>query len=294
MTALQIGLFATFGCAVLWAGLDVLRKQLAGRMDAVGLAVWLAIGQAPFLGVWVAITGIEPITAEYWPWAIASILVNIVGAVLYLVAVGSGQFSVAIPMLAFVPVWTAAIGIPLLRQIPTATQIGGIAVVVAGAMVLHGQGRSGLQLATAMLRERASLAMLGVALCWSLTIVLDKRATACAPLSVHALTLSVGIAAGAGAWLLARGRIRDLVQARRAPWHLVAAAIVAAAGMALQLRAMQDVEVATLEAVKRTLGMAAAIVLGRAVFSEPITARKLGAVALMGAGTLLVLADLVS
>ncbi len=289
MTPLQIGLWATFGCAVLWAMLDVLRKQLVARMDPVGLTVWLAIGQAPFLGIWVALADDRTITAEYWPWAAATIVINIIAAVLYLVAIGSGQFSVAIPMLAFVPVWTALLGIPLLHQVPTATQFVGIALVVAGTVVLHGQGRSGLRLFTAMLGERVSLAMLGVALCWSLTIVLDRRATAHAPLSIHALGLSLGIAAGAGAWLAARGRIREIGQARRAPWRLLAAVSIAALAMALQLRAMQDVAVAALEAVKRTLGMGAAIALGRVAFGEAITARKLLAVALMAAGTLLVL-----
>jgi len=288
VSALQIGLAATLGCAVLWAVLDVLRKQLAARMDAVGLAVWLAIGQAPLLGVWVAASpgAIEP---AYWPWAAATILFNIIAAVLYLGAVGSGQFSVAIPMLSFVPVWTALLGIPLLDQVPSATQFVGIAAVVAGAMVLHGQGRTGVAMLTAMLRERVSLAMLGVALCWALTIVLDRRATAHAPLSFHALALSVGIAAGATAWLAWRGRVGDLLQARRAPGRLVAAAVVAALAMALQLRAMQDVDVAVLEAIKRTLGMAAAIALGRVVFAEAVTPRKLAAVALMAFGTLLVL-----
>lgn len=271
---------------MLWAVLDVLRKQLAARMDPVGLAVWLAIGQAPLLAIWVGIDH-GPVGAAYWPWAAATIVFNIGGAVLYLVAVGSGQFSVAIPMLAFVPVWTALLGIPLLGQIPTTTQFVGIAAVVGGAMVLH--GGAGPRALTAMLRERTSLAMLGVALCWSATIVLDRRATAWAPLSIHALALSVGIAVGASAWLAARGRLGDLGQARRAPWRLLAAAIVAALAMAFQLRAMQDVDVAALEAVKRTLGMAAAVALGRALFAEPVTPRKLVAVALMGAGTVLVL-----
>jgi drug/metabolite transporter (DMT)-like permease len=288
VTALQIGLGATIGCALLWAVLDVLRKQLAARMSPVGLTVWLAIGQAPFLLAWIAYVGPGTIAPAWWPWAIATIAVNIIAAILYLVAVGSGQFSVAIPMLAFVPVWTAALGVPVLQQVPTTTQLVGIAMVVGGAIVLHGQGRSGLALFSALVRERASVAMLGVALCWAATIVLDKRATEHAPLSIHALALSVGIASGAGGWLLARGRIRDLGQAVRAPWHLVAAAIVAAVAMVLQLRAMQDVDVAVLEAVKRTVGMIAAIVLGRAAFAEPITVRKLGAVALMTAGALLV------
>jgi len=292
VTPLQIGLAAALTCAVLWAVLDVLRKQLSSRMDMVGLAVWLAVGQAPALALWVAQSPPGVIAPLYWPWAVASVVFNIVAAVLYLYAIASSQFSVAIPMLAFVPVFTSLIGIPLLGQVPTWFQTAGIAAVMLGAMILHGAGRRGLVQVTTMLREPASAAMLGVALCWAMTIVLDRRATLHAPLPVHALVLSFGTALGATVWLAVRGRLGELQQARRAPVRLVVAALVAAAAMGFQLFAIQDIDVAVIEAVKRTVGMVAALALGRAVFGEPLTSRKLVAVAMMAAGTVLVIADL--
>lgn len=51
---------------------------------------------------------------------------------------------------------------------------------------------------------------------------------------------------------------------------------------------MQDVLIAVLEAIKRSTGVAAAVVLGRLVFGEPVTATKLLACSLMTAGTVLV------
>lgn len=293
MTPLETGIAAAVGCSVLWAVLDVLRKQLAARFDPLGLTFWLAIGQAPFLAPWVATTPSTTIEGDYWPWAAASIACNVVSAVLYLMAVGSGQFGVAIPMLAFVPVWTAVLGWIVLGQSITAVQGLGIATVVAGAIVLQSSGKRGLEVLAALVRERVSLLMLGVALGWACTIVLDRRATSHAPLSVHALSLSIGIAVGATAWLAAQRRLGAIGKSMRAPWHLLAAAIVAAVAMGLQLAAMQSISVAALEAIKRTLGMAAAVVLGRLVFRETITRHKVIAVAMMAGGTLLVLRGLV-
>jgi drug/metabolite transporter (DMT)-like permease len=297
VTALETGIAAAVGCSVLWAVLDVLRKQLAARFDPLGLTFWLAIGQAPFLAPWVlttpGATTAGAIEAAYWPWAAASIACNIVAAMLYLMAVGSGQFGVAIPMLAFVPVWTAVLGWIVLGQAITATQAIGIATVVMGAIVLQSSGRRGIDVVAALVRERTSLLMLGVAFGWACTIVLDRRATGHAPLSVHALGLSLGIAIGATAWLAYQRRLGAIATSARAPWHLLAAALVAAGAMALQLAAMQSISVAALEAIKRTLGMAAAVILGRLVFREAITPHKVVAVAMMATGTLLVLRGLV-
>lgn len=292
MTALETGIAAAIGCSVLWAVLDVLRKQLAARFDAAGLTFWLAIGQAPFLAPWVAVTPDITVEGAYWPWAAASVACNVVAAILYLMAVGSGQFGVAIPMLAFVPVWTAVLGWIVLGQTITATQGIGIATVVVGAIVLQSSGRRGIDVVTALVRERTSLLMLGVALGWACTIVLDRRATGHAPLSVHALALSLGIAVGATTWLAYKRKVAAIATSARAPWRLLAAAIVAALAMALQLAAMQAISVAALEAIKRTLGMAAAVILGRLVFREPITRHKVVAVAMMATGTLLVLRGL--
>lgn len=289
MTPTEIGIAAAVACSLLWAVLDVLRKQLAARFAPLPLTVWLAVGQAPLLVPWVAVTPSPTIEAAYWPWAGASIVFNIVAAVLYLRAVGSGQFGVAIPMLAFVPVWTALLGWILLDQPLTAVQGLGIATVVVGAIVLQSGSGRGFGVLTALVRERVSLLMLGVALCWAFTIVLDRRATAHAPLSVHALALSIGIAVGATSWLAITGRTAGIAQAWRAPWHLGAAGIVAAVAMGFQLASMQGISVASLEAIKRTLGMAAAVVLGRLVFGEAITRRKVVAVVTMAIGTVLVL-----
>lgn len=71
------------------------------------------------LAVWALVDGDWSIAAGYWPWAAASIAINIAANVGYLVAVGRGPFSVAIPLLSFVPVFATLLAVPLLAQLPT-------------------------------------------------------------------------------------------------------------------------------------------------------------------------------
>ncbi len=288
MSALAVGTVTAVLCSLGWAVLDVLRKQLVARIDPLPLVVGLTLGQLPVLAVWATVAGDFAIAPAYWPWALASIALNIGANVLYLDAVGRGHFSVAIPLLAFVPVFATLLGVPLLAQLPTPLQWLGIAAVVLGAMLLHG-GVAGLRaIGLSLVRDRSTRAMLLVSLGWAGTIVLDRRAIEHASLPLHALLLDVGIALGVLAWLAGRGQLARLGAMRRAPVRLLVAATVAGVSLGLQLRAMQDVLIAVLEALKRTVGVAAAIVLGRVVFAEPITPAKLVACGLMAAGTVLV------
>jgi drug/metabolite transporter (DMT)-like permease len=288
VSVVAIGTTTAVLCSIGWAVLDVLRKQLVARIDPLPLVVGLTVGQLPVLLVWAVVAGDFSIAPAYWPWALASIALNIGANVLYLDAVGRGHFSVAIPLLAFVPVFATLLGVPLLAQLPTPLQWVGIAGVVLGAILLHG-GFAGLRaIGLSLVRDRSTRAMLLVSLGWAGTIVLDRRAIEHASLPLHALLLDVGIAIGVLAWLASRRQLAVLGQMRRAPVRLFVAATVAGVSLGLQLRAMQDVLIAVLEALKRSVGVGAAIVLGRIVFAEPITPVKLLACGLMAAGTVLV------
>ncbi|MBK6919009.1 MAG: DMT family transporter [Deltaproteobacteria bacterium] len=296
MTALLAALALGLGCSLAWATLDAMRKLLVARMDPVALLMWLSVGQVPVLGAWVMQgSGLE-VAAAWWPWVLGSIALNIVANLLFLYAVGSGEFSRAIPLLAFVPVWTAVLAIPLLGELPSPPQWLGIAMVVLGAIALHAGGSGRASWLTGLFTHRAAVAMLGVSLAWATTIVLDKRAMAHAPASIHALALGLGQAVGMAVWALRRARgdfavwARMLVaQAGVAPLRLGLAAIVAALAIALQLRAILVVPVAVLESMKRAVGMAAAMVAGRWLFDERISIGRALAVATMAVGAALVL-----
>ena len=82
------------------------------------------------------------------------------------------------------------------------------------------------------------------------------------------------------------GRAAKASSRRRSPsWQLLVGFAVAA--LALQMVAIQWLWVAVLETLKRAFGVLGSVTFGKLFFDEPVTPRKLGAAALMVAGTTL-------
>jgi multidrug transporter EmrE-like cation transporter len=101
---------------------------------------------------------------------------------------------------------------------------------------------------------------------------------------------SVGIALCVLLLLALRGQLGSLGTVRRCPGVYTLALFVAALAQALQLLALPLVVVSLYEAIKRCIGMTMAVVNGALFFGEPVTARKLLAIALMSTGVVFILA----
>jgi uncharacterized membrane protein len=289
ITPLTFGLVVA--CALGWAAFDVARKALVARVPPLALMFLLAIGQAPLLALWWAIEG-GGFGPGYAAPAAGSVALNVVANVAFIYAFQRSPLSVTVPLLSLTPAFTALFAIPLLGEVPTLSQVAGIALVVAGALLLNrapGESAAPAALWRAFLREPGARLMVLVALCWSVTPSLDKLAMAAAPAPAHGVVLGVGVAVGVLGLMVARGRIGDLRHAGAAPGLLAVALVTSALAMAFQLLAIHVVWVAIVETVKRGLGSAVALGLGWLMFGERVTAGRIGAVALMTAGVALVL-----
>ena len=272
--------------ALSWAGFDLLRKLLAKEMGPLPLMALLCFASAPPFAIWAAIDGGFGVEPGYWAPALVSVALNVAANLLFLEALRTGELSIAVPLLSLTPAFTALVAIPLLGERPSATDAGGIALVVLGALILRppwGEGpidpagRRGLWL------------MAGTALLWSLTIPLDKLAVSRSHPPLHALVLNLGVAAAALAILARRRELSRLRELSRAPWTFVAALAISALALGSQLAAIQTVWVSLVETLKRTIGNLSAVLVGRIAFGEAITSRKLAAVALMAGGVALIL-----
>lgn len=289
ITPLTLGLVVA--CALGWAGFDVARKALVARIPPLALMFLLAIGQAPLLALWWAVEGGGFGPGYAWP-AAGSVALNVVANVAFIYAFKLSPLSVTVPLLSLTPAFTALFAIPLLGEVPSAAQVGGIALVVAGALLLNrgpGESVSPSSLWRAFLREPGARLMVVVAVCWSLTPSFDKLAMNAAPAPAHGVVLGLGVAAGVLALMAVRGRAGELRHAGEAPGLLVVALFTSALAMAFQLVAIHLVWVAIVETVKRGLGSAVALGLGWMMFGERVTAGRVGAVAVMTAGVALVL-----
>jgi drug/metabolite transporter (DMT)-like permease len=268
----MLGLTLTCICAVAWASFDVLRKRLSATISPAPLLVLLNAGLVPMFGLW---------------WLIAGALAQqIVANLLFLAAVRASPLSATVPMLALTPVFATLLGVLLLDERPTPAQLLGIGLVVVGAVALSVAGQSQT---IKPLREPGAWMMLGVAACWGVTIGLDKRAMVHAAAPVHGFIQLSGVLVAGLVYLLLTRRAGELKQARAQLGTLAFAILAGSAAFGFQLAATQAMLVSQIETIKRGFGLVGAVVFGKLIFDEPITAAKLLGILVMVAGVALLM-----
>ena len=261
-----------------FAGLDALRKVLAGRLEPVPLATLLTIGQMPLFVAWALLAGETGLAAGYAVPGVATVLLNVAANVLFLRAVQVSPLSLTIPFLSLTPVFSTLIATSVLGEWPGDRQSAGIALVVLGAFMVNVR-RDRPSPFVALRRERGSLIMVGVAL---------KRALAFADVPMHAAIQCAGVAAFLIAYLALRGRLGELREVRTVRRVYALSLVAAAVGLGLQFVALRLTLVGLVEALKRAIGMFFAVVVGRLAFEEAVTTGKVAGVALMSVGVFLI------
>ena len=280
----MMGFLLGVASALCWSGLDVVRKALAGKASPTALSVFLMVGLLPFLGAWAAWDRTWVTDAQYWPPAVASMVMNALANVLFMQSVQLSPLSRTVPFLSLTPVFSAVAAIPLLGEVPGVMHWAGIGLVVVGALVLNSDLSTSWW--KAVLHEKGVPFMIAVAALWAVSTALDKRALPHASPASHSFLLSLGGASILLVWLLLRGTHGELRELRGAPRGLLALMIgFAGAAVALQMTALLFLWVSVLETLKRAFGVLGSILFGRLFFTEPVTPRKLVAAGLMVAGT---------
>lgn len=275
----------TVASAFGWALLDLLRRLLAGKLDAMALVAWMTIGALPPLFVWYWVSGGGLPGSGYFLPALGSVGLNVAANFAYFRALQLSPISTTLPMLSFTPAFAALLGAFFLGERLGLRGFLGLVTVVAGALLLTLRPGRGLRgLIDGIVGERGARWMIGVAFLWSATLLLDKQAVAHASAQLHALALNAGVAAGALLAMSVRGGVRRLAHIRGHVPVLVACVLVGAAALGSQLLALATIPLGFLETVKRGIGGALAVVWGRAFYAEPVTPGKLVAVSLMTLG----------
>lgn len=270
-----------------WSLFDLTRRFLVGRMSTWALVVWVTVGALPLILAWGLAAGDWRLGSGYLAPGLASVALNVVANFAYFRSLQLSPLSVTLPLLSLTPVFSAVLGGFVLGERIGARAWLGIALVVVGAALLSTVRSAGSPAGFRI--ESGSLLMGLVALCWSVTLLLDKMAVLRASAPVHALVLNAGVAAGGLLALAGTGRLGELAAIRGSWLRLLATVACGAAALTSQLYAIQRLPIGLVETLKRGVGGTLAVVWGRAFFAEAVTLRKLVSVALLGAGVGLLL-----
>ena len=300
---ITLGLILTFGCALAWVTADGLRKHITRQFDAAELGVCLHGLQAPLLVALVAVPWVFPnsewsaatfsieFQSGYWLPALPSLLCNAVANVLFLRALQLSDLSLCVPYLALTPVFAMLTGWLIVGEVPTLLGVTGVLIIGLGALVLNpGKSPSGrFQPIQTLLNEKGSLAMLGVAMLWSIAVAFDKEAVGQSSPLAHAMVLALSGAIILELWRRRTPSHAFLARTRKG-WRLVAVtAAVMTVGMLLQLAAYAFIEVAYVEAIKRSMGLIGSVAVGWLFFQERNLSQRLLGVSVMAVGVCFIL-----
>lgn len=280
------GLLLSIGCGIGYAATDYFRKAVPAVCPPMVLLFYFIGGQIPVLAAWLVISGEWRLTSAYWVPGLIDVALGLVSNVLFVVAVRKSPLSLMIPLLALVPIFTAGTGAVALGETLTVSQLGGMAVVVLGIVVLNMTG-GGLNFAVALrnlAREPGTLPMLGTAVAFAFTPVLDKICVTAASVPVHGLAQVTLLCLITGTWVVIKLGPAALKPAQGSASPLTGGALAAGLAYGLQLAAYTISFVAAVELIKRTTGLLSALAIGRIMFAEAITPTKSAGVALIAIG----------
>ena len=262
-----------------WAALDATRKQLSlgqrplrvsARLHGLTSVVFLvaaALTEAPT----------APPPLRYLGPLLASAFVGAAGSALLMRALRRGALSLVVPLMALTPAITALGAWLSLDQRPGWPGLAGLALVPVGAFAAA-RVEGGARLAP------GAAPMLIVTLLWSLSPVIDRLALRdVGPMSHAGLSLALS---SVGQLILLRLRPEVEPGSPSPRLELLAVALFFCA-YGLQLFALQRIDAAVVEATKRAIGLAAALVIGRLAWGERLSPRRAMGVLVLVAGAVL-------
>lgn len=151
---------------------DVVSKKAVGDVPVIVSAFGLQFFALLIAGPLVLLTGIPQVHSGFWPAALATIAISSLWPILYMKALQLSPLSVAMPMLAFNPLFTALLSYFFDGTLPSISGWIGILLIGLGLYVLRLDSsvlkRGILSPLLSLRREPGALAMLGLALVWAI------------------------------------------------------------------------------------------------------------------------------
>ncbi len=264
-----------------WSGAFAMIKLALKDVTPLDLVVLRFAAAAPFFGAILAWTGLPRFSREEWPRVALVAFLSVAG---YHVALNAGETAISAGVAALIiatgPVWTAALSASLLKERVGPRKLVGVALAVAGVVVLvlgHGEGFSVGYVGGALVALTAP-AM------WALSSVTSKPLLVRhGPLAFTAAVTLLGTAFLAP--LVATGTIGRAASASAWTWiailHLgVACTVVGYMGFNFALRHLSATDTMAFVYLNPVLAVGWSVLL----VDEPVTAAVVAGGALVVAG----------
>jgi drug/metabolite transporter (DMT)-like permease len=269
---------------------DALSKKSLERSPE-WVVVWIRFLFAlPYLAVVFLFIEVPALDKVFWFSILILLPLEMIAVVLYIKAINQSPLSLTIPFLSLTPVFIILTGFLFLGELPDLSGTLGVLMIALGAysLQLHGMKEGLLVPFKAILQERGSMLMIGVAFIYSITSTLGKVAI------LHSSPLFFGVfyfgilALAFTPWALMRSRRpwRDVLSPERFPLFLLIGVFEAIMIFSHTL-AIVMTQVTYMIAVKRT-SLLFSVAYGYLLFREGRIRERLMGCLLMVIGAMLI------
>lgn len=262
---------------------DALAKQLLVKSDERVVGWGKMLFTLPWAGLLLMVEGWPKLTAEFWMLMACVVPLEVTAFLCYLKAIRISPLSLAIPFLAFTPLFTVATGWLFLGEKVTPLGLVGVLGVTVGAYVLQvGEVKRGFL-------EPGIQLMLCAAAIYSITATLGKRVIIlCGPTAFPFLYIAMN--------LLVLGELARRAVPRRGSlaaeirsqfWLYVISGIVSAGAIATHALGILWVPVAYFLSIKR-LSLLVSVMYGGLLFREDSFRQRIAGSSFMLMGAALI------
>lgn len=304
---LFIGLLFATGTSVANVITDVARKKTLDKHEIIAASVCVKFFAAAAYGlifVWRINTqgpveirdsgplfGFEFLALSPFVTFLVYLIIDMTGVamatLLYFRALQVSPISLALPFIAFTPLFLIPTGYLLLGELPSWVKIIGVLLVVTGSLVMHRQlfSISWIEPFKAIIREKGSRYMLIVAFIFSLTNPLDAKLVKMSDSLTFSFAYGITIfLIFAGITIFKKADWKKVLQS--APVWVILAGVMEAVVNILQFTSHNYIDVVITISLKRA-GIVLAVLMGWLIFREKDITDKLIAAAVMVAGALM-------
>lgn len=241
----------------------------------------------PLLLIAAFVFGLAPVNSTFWWAAIAGSLTNVIAIILYAKALQSGELSLTVPLMAFVPVFMLLTSRIMLGESPGPQGVIGIILVVMGAFALRLNKEKGiLGPFKNMAKDKSALYMLSVAVIGSINSNWDKMAVVnSSPLTYLILFQTINLGASLSLiYFKSKGKFNEI----KTRWKLLSlVGLFTVLSLLASFTALTLTIVPYANSLKRT-GILFSVILGFIAFKERNVKPKLAGALLMIGGVLLI------
>lgn len=169
-----IAVLSSFSVAIA----DCLTKKYLSNVS-IWVTYWVRIGYSvPILLLWIDVKRIPSLPPAFWWIMLALVPLETIAGLFYARAIQVSPLSLTIPFMAFTPVFVLGVAYIIVGEAPTPVGAAGVCMVSAGAYLLnlHHRSKGIFAPIRAIFHERGSWMMLIVAVLYSFSASLGKRA----------------------------------------------------------------------------------------------------------------------